>query len=62
MRWDFQASVLAHTFASPCFGCEPKAKVVTQMVRRNFKMKAMIMGIVFRMMTSRCKHRLNILV
>jgi len=29
MRCDSQASLLAHTFASPCFGCELKAKVVT---------------------------------
>jgi hypothetical protein len=29
MRCDSWASFLAHTFASPCFACEPKAKVTT---------------------------------
>jgi hypothetical protein len=29
MKCDFQASLLARTFASPCFGREPKARVVT---------------------------------
>ncbi len=31
MRCDFWASFLAHTFASPCFGHEPKIKVATIM-------------------------------
>ncbi len=30
MKCDSRASLLAHTFISPCFGCELKAKVVTQ--------------------------------
>jgi hypothetical protein len=29
MKCDFQASLLARTFASLCLGCEPKARVVT---------------------------------
>jgi len=29
MRCDSWASLLARTFASPCFGCEPKVRVVT---------------------------------
>jgi len=29
MKCDSQASLLAHTFASPCLGREPKAKVET---------------------------------
>jgi len=29
MRCDSQALLLAYTFASPCLGCEPKAKVAT---------------------------------
>jgi hypothetical protein len=29
MKCDFWASLLAHTFTSPCLGCEPKVKVVT---------------------------------
>jgi hypothetical protein len=29
MRCDSQASLLAHTLASPCLGHEPKAKVAT---------------------------------
>jgi len=29
MKCDFRASFLAHNFASPYFGCEPKARVVT---------------------------------
>jgi hypothetical protein len=33
MKCDFWASLLARTFASPCFGCEPKAKVMTCHVR-----------------------------
>ncbi len=33
MKYDSWASFLAHTFASPCFGCEHKAKVaITKMV------------------------------
>ncbi len=31
MKCDFQASLLALTFASPCLGCECKARVATQM-------------------------------
>jgi hypothetical protein len=29
MKCDSQASLLAHTFTSPCFGHEPKARVAT---------------------------------
>jgi len=29
MKCDSRASLLAHTFTSPCFGRKPKAKVVT---------------------------------
>jgi hypothetical protein len=29
MKYDSWASFLAHTFASPCFGCKFKAKVAT---------------------------------
>jgi hypothetical protein len=29
MKCDSRASLLAHTFASPCLGCKPKAKVMT---------------------------------
>jgi len=29
MKCDSWASHLAHTFASPCFGCEPKVRVTT---------------------------------
>ncbi len=29
MRCDSRASLSTRTFASPCFGCKPKAKVVT---------------------------------
>ncbi len=29
MKCDFQASLLARTFESPCFGREPKARVAT---------------------------------
>jgi hypothetical protein len=32
MKCDSQASLLAHTFASPCLGREFKAKVVTMMM------------------------------
>jgi hypothetical protein len=32
MKCDSQASLLAHTFASPCLGREPKVKVVTLLV------------------------------
>jgi hypothetical protein len=28
MKCDFWASLLAHTFLSPCLGCEPKATIV----------------------------------
>jgi hypothetical protein len=28
-KCDSRASLLAHTFTSPCLGCEPKVKVVT---------------------------------
>jgi hypothetical protein len=31
MRCDSQASLLVFTLASPCLGCEPKAKVATLM-------------------------------
>jgi hypothetical protein len=30
MKCDSQASLLAHTFANPCFGHEPKARVAKQ--------------------------------
>jgi hypothetical protein len=30
MKCDSRASFLAHTFASPCFGHEPKVKVATK--------------------------------
>ncbi len=29
IKCDFQVSLSARTFASPCFGCEPKARVAT---------------------------------
>jgi hypothetical protein len=29
MRYDSWASFLAHTLASPCFGCKPEARVTT---------------------------------
>jgi hypothetical protein len=29
MKCDSRASLLAHTFISPCFGCKPKVKVAT---------------------------------
>jgi hypothetical protein len=32
MRCDSRGSLLAHTFASPCLGREPKAKVATLVV------------------------------
>ncbi len=32
-----QASLLAHTFASPCFGYEPKAKVMTLHMTFNYQ-------------------------
>jgi hypothetical protein len=32
MKCDFQASFLAHTFASLCFGREPKARVATHIL------------------------------
>jgi len=32
MKCDFQASLLARTFASPCLGCNPKARVATNHV------------------------------
>ncbi len=34
MRCDSQASLLARTFASPCFGHEPKIRVVTKLHMR----------------------------
>jgi hypothetical protein len=30
IKCDSQASFLAHTFASPCFGCNPKTRVATK--------------------------------
>jgi hypothetical protein len=33
MKCDSRTSLLAHTFASPCFGLEPKAKVATSLVQ-----------------------------
>jgi hypothetical protein len=41
MKCDSQASHLAHTFASPCFGREPKAKVATHSLSysQHFKKK-----------------------
>jgi len=35
MKCDFRASFLAHIFASPCLGCEPKVKVAT-LIMTNF--------------------------
>jgi hypothetical protein len=35
MKCDSQASLLARTFASPCFGHEPKARVVTTLMKTN---------------------------
>jgi hypothetical protein len=32
MKYDFQASLLAHTFTNPCLGRKPKARVVTDNV------------------------------
>jgi hypothetical protein len=32
MKCDSQASLLVHTFANPCFGREPEAKVATQLI------------------------------
>jgi len=32
MKYDSWASLFTHTFASPCFDCEPKARVVTKVV------------------------------
>ncbi len=32
MKCDSQPSQLARTFASPCLGCKPKARVTTQMI------------------------------
>jgi hypothetical protein len=32
MKCDSRASLLAHTFASLCLGCEPKARVMTYKV------------------------------
>jgi len=29
MQHDFQDSLLAHNLATPCLGCEPKARVMT---------------------------------
>jgi len=31
MKYDSQASLLAHTFASPCLGREPKARVMIKL-------------------------------
>jgi hypothetical protein len=36
MKCDSWASLLAHTLASPCLGCEPKAKVATYGVSPSF--------------------------
>ncbi len=35
MKCDSRASLLAHTFANLCFGCEPKARVVTHTFHRH---------------------------
>jgi hypothetical protein len=34
MKCDSQASLLACTFASPCLGCKPKARVATNIVSK----------------------------
>jgi hypothetical protein len=36
MKCDFHASLLTHTFASPCLGREPKTKIAT-MIMANLK-------------------------
>jgi hypothetical protein len=35
MKYDSWASLLAHSFASPCFGCEPKVRVATKVVAKH---------------------------
>jgi hypothetical protein len=36
MKCDFQASLFAHTFASPCLGHKPKVKVATMWIMQFF--------------------------
>jgi hypothetical protein len=49
MKCDFRASHLARTFASPCFGYEPKARVMTfHLTKVNIK--------------SLCTHRVSLLI
>jgi hypothetical protein len=39
MKCDSQASLSAHTFASPCFGYEPKVKVMANIILKKCKNK-----------------------
>jgi hypothetical protein len=39
MKCDSQVSLLAHTFASPCFGCEPKARVAIEIIIEKLEKK-----------------------
>jgi len=36
MKCDSRTSLMAHTFASPCFGREPKARVATMVTTKHF--------------------------
>jgi hypothetical protein len=38
MKFDSRASLLAHTFANPCLGHEPEAKVATHGMEKKVKM------------------------
>ncbi len=44
MKCDSQASFLAHTFASPCFGHEPKVRVVTMVMSSYFNTQWFCLG------------------
>jgi hypothetical protein len=38
MKYDSHASLLPRTFASPCLSCKPKARVMTDVVRKGILM------------------------